>query len=141
MIKIPVAVLAATGSVGQRFVQLLDNHPWFEVVALTGSERGYGKTYAEVCRWLLPGGCPPGRVTCPCWPLTPMISRCRWPSPVCRMTWRRMLSPPSRAPVQPSVPTPPLTGANPMYPSSYRKLTRSMPISSRSNAQTAGGAG
>jgi aspartate-semialdehyde dehydrogenase len=54
MSKIPVAVLAATGSVGQRFVQLLDDHPWFEVVALTGSERGFGKTYGEVCRWLLP---------------------------------------------------------------------------------------
>jgi aspartate-semialdehyde dehydrogenase len=54
MNKIPVAVLAATGSVGQRFVQLLDGHPWFEVVALTGSERGHGKTYGEVCRWLLP---------------------------------------------------------------------------------------
>lgn len=53
MKKIPVAVLAATGSVGQRFVQLLDHHPWFEVVALTGSERGHGKTYGEVCRWLL----------------------------------------------------------------------------------------
>lgn len=53
MNKIPVAVLAATGSVGQRFVQLLDRHPWFEVVALTGSERGHGKTYGEVCRWLL----------------------------------------------------------------------------------------
>ncbi|MCB0018106.1 MAG: hypothetical protein KDE09_09985, partial [Anaerolineales bacterium] len=35
--KIPVGVLAATGSVGQRFVQLLDGHPWFEVVAVTGS--------------------------------------------------------------------------------------------------------
>lgn len=54
MNKIPVAVLAATGSVGQRFVQLLDNHPWFEVVALTGSERGQGKPYGEVCRWLFP---------------------------------------------------------------------------------------
>ena len=53
MNRIPVAVLAATGSVGQRFVQLLDHHPWFEVVALTGSERGHGKTYGEVCRWLL----------------------------------------------------------------------------------------
>ncbi len=53
MNKIPVAVLAATGSVGQRFVQLLDQHPWFEVVALTGSERGLGRPYGEVCRWLL----------------------------------------------------------------------------------------
>ena len=52
MNKIPVAILAATGSVGQRFVQLLDQHPWFQVVALTGSERGHGKPYGEVCRWL-----------------------------------------------------------------------------------------
>lgn len=51
--KIPVAVFAATGSVGQRMVQLLDNHPWFEVAALTGSERGLGQPYGQVCRWLL----------------------------------------------------------------------------------------
>jgi aspartate-semialdehyde dehydrogenase len=51
--RIPVAVLAATGSVGQRFIQLLDGHPWFEVVALTGSERSEGKTYAEACHWVL----------------------------------------------------------------------------------------
>jgi aspartate-semialdehyde dehydrogenase len=51
---IPVAVLGATGMVGQRFIQLLDGHPWFRVTALTGSERSLGKTYAEACRWLLP---------------------------------------------------------------------------------------
>jgi aspartate-semialdehyde dehydrogenase len=56
--KIPVAVLAATGSVGQRFVQLLDHHPWFEAVALTGSDRSVGKPYGEVCHWLLPGEMP-----------------------------------------------------------------------------------
>jgi aspartate-semialdehyde dehydrogenase len=56
--KIPVAVLAATGSVGQRFVQLLDRHPWFEVTALTGSDRSVGKPYGEVCHWLLPGDMP-----------------------------------------------------------------------------------
>jgi aspartate-semialdehyde dehydrogenase len=71
MKKIPVAVLAATGSVGQRFVQLLDNHPWFEVVALTGSERGHGKTYAEVCRWLLPGEMPAWAHDMPVLPSTP----------------------------------------------------------------------
>ncbi len=54
MPKIKVAILAATGSVGQRFVQLLDNHPWFQVVALTGSDRTVGQTYAEGCRWALP---------------------------------------------------------------------------------------
>jgi aspartate-semialdehyde dehydrogenase len=53
MKKIPVAILAATGSVGQRFVQLLDGHPWFEVVALTGSDRSVGRTYGEACHWIL----------------------------------------------------------------------------------------
>jgi aspartate-semialdehyde dehydrogenase len=52
--RIPVAVLAATGSVGQRFVQLLDGHPWFEPVALTGSDRTIGQKYGESCRWTLP---------------------------------------------------------------------------------------
>ncbi|NMB87782.1 MAG: aspartate-semialdehyde dehydrogenase [Chloroflexi bacterium] len=51
--KIPVAVLAATGSVGQRFVQLLDQHPWFEVVALSASDRSVGKPYGEACHWIL----------------------------------------------------------------------------------------
>jgi len=50
---LPVAVLGATGAVGQRFVQLLDRHPWFQVVALTGSERAIGQTYASACRWIL----------------------------------------------------------------------------------------
>jgi len=52
--KIPVAVLAATGSVGQRFVQLLDRHPWFEVAALTGSDRSIGRAYGEACHWVMP---------------------------------------------------------------------------------------
>jgi aspartate-semialdehyde dehydrogenase len=69
--KIPVAVLAATGSVGQRFIQLLDRHPWFEVVAVTGSERGQGKTYAEVCRWVLPGDMPAWARGLPVLPSTP----------------------------------------------------------------------
>ncbi len=47
---LPVAVLGATGSVGQRFVSLLDNHPWFKVIALTASDRSEGKKYAEACR-------------------------------------------------------------------------------------------
>ncbi|MBM4424154.1 MAG: aspartate-semialdehyde dehydrogenase [Chloroflexi bacterium] len=58
MPKIKAAVLAATGAVGQRFVQLLDNHPWFEVTALTGSDRTIGQAYAEGCRWILAGPIP-----------------------------------------------------------------------------------
>ncbi|MCS6889718.1 aspartate-semialdehyde dehydrogenase [Chloroflexus sp.] len=53
MATIPVAVLGATGAVGQRFIQLLEGHPLFQVVALTGSERSAGKKYREVCRWVL----------------------------------------------------------------------------------------
>ncbi|MBN1933432.1 MAG: aspartate-semialdehyde dehydrogenase [Anaerolineae bacterium] len=51
--KIPVGVLGATGAVGQRFIQLLECHPWFEVTALAASERSEGKRYAEACHWLL----------------------------------------------------------------------------------------
>ncbi len=52
--RIPVSILAATGSVGQRFISLLDNHPWFEVVEITASDKSEGKTYEEACHWLLP---------------------------------------------------------------------------------------
>jgi aspartate-semialdehyde dehydrogenase len=56
--KIPVAVLAATGAVGQRFCSLLENHPWFKVVALTASERSAGKRYADAVNWVVPGEIP-----------------------------------------------------------------------------------
>ncbi len=52
-LKIRVAVLGATGTVGQRFLQLLEGHPWFEVGALTGSARSAGKSYGEAARWVL----------------------------------------------------------------------------------------
>ena len=51
--QIPVAILGATGSVGQRFISLLDNHPWFKVVALAASDRSVGQTYAQAARWVL----------------------------------------------------------------------------------------
>jgi aspartate-semialdehyde dehydrogenase len=51
--SIPVAVLGATGSVGQRFISLLDNHPWFKVVALAASDRSAGQKYAQATRWVL----------------------------------------------------------------------------------------
>ncbi len=59
MNKIPVAILGATGSVGQRFIEMLANHPYFEIVALTGSERSAGKPYGQACRWVLSGSVPP----------------------------------------------------------------------------------
>jgi aspartate-semialdehyde dehydrogenase len=51
--QIPVAVLGATGSVGQRFISLLDNHPWFKVVALAASDRSVGQKYSKAARWVL----------------------------------------------------------------------------------------
>jgi len=48
----PVAILGATGAVGQTFARLLADHPWFEVVELAASERSAGKRYADVTRWI-----------------------------------------------------------------------------------------
>src|ERR1700751_580557 len=48
-----VGILGATGMVGQRFIQLLNNYPWFEIAWLAASHRSAGKTYAEACRWKL----------------------------------------------------------------------------------------
>jgi aspartate-semialdehyde dehydrogenase len=50
--KWPVAVLGATGAVGQMFVRMLSDHPWFELKELAASERSAGKRYGDVTRWL-----------------------------------------------------------------------------------------
>ncbi|MBL7977334.1 MAG: aspartate-semialdehyde dehydrogenase [Bacteroidetes Order II. Incertae sedis bacterium] len=52
MQKYRVGVLGATGAVGQKFVELLDGHPWFEVVALAASERSAGKKYIDAVNWI-----------------------------------------------------------------------------------------
>ena len=64
--KLRVGILGATGMVGQRFIALLENHPWFEVVTVAASPRSAGKTYEEATqdyysilqkhagRWILP---------------------------------------------------------------------------------------
>ena len=57
--KIKIGILGATGAVGQRFAQLLADHPWFEAGVLTASDRSAGKRYADACKWLLRGGMPP----------------------------------------------------------------------------------
>ncbi|PWT91531.1 MAG: aspartate-semialdehyde dehydrogenase [Blastocatellia bacterium] len=56
--KLRVGILGATGMVGQRFIQLLENHPQFEITALAASDRSQGKTYAEACTWRLGGDMP-----------------------------------------------------------------------------------
>ncbi len=67
--KIGAAVLGATGAVGQRFIQLLENHSWFQVVELIGSERSAGKTYGEAVRWILDGEPPMSVIDLPVKPL------------------------------------------------------------------------
>jgi aspartate-semialdehyde dehydrogenase len=56
--KYRVGILGATGTVGQRFLQLIEGHPQFEVTALAASDRSRGKTYAQSCAWRLQGEMP-----------------------------------------------------------------------------------
>jgi aspartate-semialdehyde dehydrogenase len=51
--KRKVAILGATGAVGQRFIQLLQSHPWFQIEVLAASERSAGKKYQDACPWLM----------------------------------------------------------------------------------------
>ena len=61
MRKLDVAILGATGAVGQRFIQLLECHPWFRVSEVIGSHRSAGKRYVDAAHWILNDN-PPGRV-------------------------------------------------------------------------------
>lgn len=56
--KLRVGILGATGTVGQRFIELLDGHPQFEITALAASDRSQGKLYREACAWRLPSELP-----------------------------------------------------------------------------------
>jgi len=56
--KLRVGILGATGMVGQRFIQLLENHPQFEVTAVAASDRSQGKRYADACTWRVGGNMP-----------------------------------------------------------------------------------
>jgi aspartate-semialdehyde dehydrogenase len=69
--RLPVAVLGATGMVGQRFIELLQNHPWFELVALAASDAHGGRPYGEVVRWRLSGELPEGAARLPVLPCRP----------------------------------------------------------------------
>lgn len=72
-----VGILGATGSVGQRFIELLHQHPYFDITALGASERSVGKPYREAVKWLLSTPLPPSigdMVVQPCTPDLP----CDW---------------------------------------------------------------
>jgi aspartate-semialdehyde dehydrogenase len=73
---VPVAILGATGAVGQTFIRQLEGHPWFRVAEVAASERSAGKTYGEATRWLEGSlsqevaaltvvACDPGQVSAP----------------------------------------------------------------------------
>jgi len=61
--KLPVGILGATGIVGQRFIQMLEHHPWFEVSWLAASDRSEGRPYAEAARWRLKTAIPSALAT------------------------------------------------------------------------------
>lgn len=71
--KIPVGILGATGMVGQKFVELLSDHPWFEIVALTASERSQGKKYGEAMKWMMASPLPPRLANFPVLPSLPNL--------------------------------------------------------------------
>src|ERR1700731_4680675 len=56
--KIPIGILGATGIVGQRFVQMLEHHPWFEVAWVAASDRSEGRLYVHAARWKLKAAIP-----------------------------------------------------------------------------------
>lgn len=58
MTRLRVGILGATGMVGQRFIQLLENHPQFSVAALAASDRSQGKSFEQACKWRLSGEIP-----------------------------------------------------------------------------------
>ena len=56
--KIKVGILGATGSVGQKFIALLQNHPWFEISEIAASKKSVGKKYKDVVDWIIPNSFP-----------------------------------------------------------------------------------
>lgn len=73
MEKIRVGILGATGTVGQRFCQLLENHPQFEITALAASERSEGKIFEEACAWKLATPMPESVKTIEVKPIAPPL--------------------------------------------------------------------
>ena len=71
--KYRVGILGATGMVGQRFIQLLVDHPQFEVTAVAASDRSQGKTFGEACTWRLTGEIPRAVRSLPVQPPAPPL--------------------------------------------------------------------
>ncbi len=71
--KYRVGILGATGMVGQRFIELLVDHPQFEVTAVAASDRSQGKTFGEACTWRLSGDMPTAVRSLPVQPPAPPL--------------------------------------------------------------------
>ena len=71
--KYRVAILGATGMVGQRFIELLVDHPQFEVAVVAASDRSQGKTFGEACTWRLGGEMPSAVRALPVQPPSPPL--------------------------------------------------------------------
>jgi aspartate-semialdehyde dehydrogenase len=74
--KLSVGVLGATGAVGQKFIKILENHPWFEVTQVAASERSAGKRYADAVSWKQNTPIPAGIRDLEVMPCTPDL-KCR----------------------------------------------------------------
>ena len=71
--KLRVGILGATGMVGQRFIQLLVDHPQFEVTAVAASDRSQGKKYGDACTWRIGGEMPAAIRSMPVQPPAPPL--------------------------------------------------------------------
>ncbi|MEZ4569069.1 MAG: aspartate-semialdehyde dehydrogenase [Thermomicrobiales bacterium] len=94
--KLDVAVLGATGSVGQRYVELLENHPSLQLAEVFGSERSAGRTYGEACDWRV-SAAPPAdaagfTVKHPEQPVESPVVFCSLPGGIARETELRLAS-------------------------------------------------
>ena len=69
--KLPIGILGATGVVGQRFIQMLEHHPWFEAGWLAASDRSEGKSYSDAARWRLKTAIPANVAAMKVSPATP----------------------------------------------------------------------
>ena len=70
--KYPIGILGETGMVGQRYIQLLADHPWFEIAWLAASDRSSGKSYGEAAKWRLDTPLPERVAAMPVSPATPV---------------------------------------------------------------------
>lgn len=78
MAKIKAGVLGATGNVGQRFIEMLSEHPWFELTSLAASDKSAGKKYGEAASWRLESKIPEEVSDMTVVPVDPKESRCRY---------------------------------------------------------------